>query len=157
MSSDSPSSDSTSSGPPHAAIYRAAPMVHVVDVERTVAFYALLGFHCFSRFATQDGITRWADLRSHRAQMMFSRASGPIDASQQAVLFYLYSLDIQTLRAHLLEQSIPDAGPPPSEGVESPPPNGAAVFEIVPRFYMPAGELRIHDPDGYCLLVGQLD
>jgi hypothetical protein len=35
--------------------------------------------------------------------------------------------------------------------------NGEAVFEIVPRFYMPAGELRIHDPDGYCLLVGQLD
>lgn len=88
---------------------------------------------------------------------MFARASAPVDASQQAVLFYLYSLDVQGLRTFLLEHGVPDAGPPPAEGIESPPPNGEAVFEIVPRFYMPAGELRIHDPDGYCLLVGQLD
>lgn len=144
-------------GPPHTAIYRSAPMVHVADIDRSVAFYAMLGFHCDSRFSSEDGITRWADLRSHRAQMMFARASAPVDSSQQAVLFYLYSLDVQGLRTFLLEHGVPDAGPPPAEGIESPPPNGEAVFEIVPRFYMPAGELRIHDPDGYCLLVGQLD
>lgn len=132
-------------------------MVHVADVEASVAFYSMLGFQCCSRFQGADGITRWADVRSHRAQIMFARASGPIDASVQAVLFYLYSLDVRGLRDHLLGQGIPDVGPPPSEGIESPPPNGAAVFEIVPRFYMPAGELRVHDPDGYCLLIGQLD
>ena len=151
------SSTNQPEGPLHAAIYRGAPMVHVVDVERTVAFYALLGFECVSRFTGEQGVTRWADLRSHRAQMMFARASAPVDASQQAVLFYLYSMDFRSLRDHLLDQGIPDGGMPPMEGIESPPPNGAAVFEIVPRFYMPAGELRIHDPDGYCLLVGQLD
>lgn len=145
------------STPIQAAIYKNVPMVHVADVERSVAFYELLGFHCFSRFSSEDGITRWADVRSHRAQMMFARASGPIDASLQAVLFYLYTLDVRGLRDHLIGQGIPDVGPPPREGIESPPPNGAAVFEIVPRFYMPSGELRVHDPDGYCLLIGQLD
>jgi hypothetical protein len=88
---------------------------------------------------------------------MFARASAPIEASQQAVLLYLYSMDVRRLRSYMRERGIPDGGLPPMEGIESPPPNGAAVFEIVPRFYMPAGELRVHDPDGYCLLIGQLD
>jgi hypothetical protein len=31
------------------------------------------------------------------------------------------------------------------------------VGEITRPFYMPAGEFRLEDPDGYVLLVGQLD
>lgn len=143
--------------PAQSAVYRAAPMIHVADVEDSVSFYSWLGFKPSSRFQGEDGITRWADIRSHRAQLMLARASAPVDASQQAVLFYLYSLDVRALRNYLLARGVPNAGSPPIEGVESPPPNGAAVFEIVPRFYMPSGELRIHDPDGYCLLVGQID
>lgn len=142
--------------PSQATVYRIAPMVHVANVEASVAFYSMLGFQCASRFQGEDGITRWADVRSHRAQIMFARAVGPVNAPEQAVLFYLYSLDIRSLREHLLAQGIPSAGLPPMEGIESPPPNGAAVFEIVPRFYMPEGELRVHDLDGYCLLIGQL-
>lgn len=132
-------------------------MVHVADVDRSVAFYALLGYTCQSRFSGHDGVTNWADLHSHESRIMLARASGPVDATVQAVLFYLYSPDVRWLQKHLLTNGIPHAGSPPQEGIEAPPPNGAAVFDIVPRFYMPAGELRIHDPDGYCLLVGQLD
>jgi catechol 2,3-dioxygenase-like lactoylglutathione lyase family enzyme len=143
--------------PAVAAITSGAPMVHVADVDRSVEFYTKLGFECVSRFSGHDGRTNWADLESKAARIMLARASGPVDAEVQAVLFYLYSANVRLLQQHLLEQGIPHAGPPPQEGIESPPPNGAAVFDIVPRFYMPAGELRLHDPDGYCLLVGQLD
>jgi catechol 2,3-dioxygenase-like lactoylglutathione lyase family enzyme len=132
-------------------------MVHVADVDRSVEFYVLLGFECVSRFSGHDGKTNWADLVSKEARIMLARASAPVDAEVQAVLFYLYSEDVRLLQQHLLAQGIPHAGPPPQEGIACPPPNGAAVFDIVPRFFMPAGELRIHDPDGYCLLVGQLD
>ena len=34
---------------------------------------------------------------------------------------------------------------------------GVEVGEVQHRFYMPAGEFRAVDPDGYVLLVGQLD
>ncbi len=155
--SETESMQSAANPPLHGAVYRSAPMIHVADVEASVSFYSMLGFNVCSRFQTDDGITRWADIRSHRAQFMLARATAPILAAEQAVLFYLYSLDVRSLRDYLIDRGIPNAGAPPMEGIESPPPNGAAVFDIVPRFYMPAGELRIHDPDGYCLLVGQID
>jgi len=132
-------------------------MVHVADVERSVAFYALLGFECASRFSSPDGVTGWADLSSNRARIMLARATAPIDANAQAVLLYMYSRDVRGLRNHLLMHNLADGGPPPGEGTVDPPTTGLTVFEVVPRFFMPAGELRIHDPDGYCLLVGQIE
>jgi hypothetical protein len=35
-------------------------------------------------------------------------------------------------------------------------PRSGKVFEPTYPFYMPAGEVRVHDPDGYVLLVGQI-
>jgi len=64
-------------------------------------------------------------------------ADGPVDASQQAVLFYCWTPDVRALEAEL-------------RGA------GVDVGEITYPFYMPAGELRVHDPDGYVVLVGQL-
>ena len=57
-------------------------------------------------------------------------------ASQQAVLFYFYSPALIALRAHLLEC-------------------GVKVSPITYPDYMPKGEIRVDDPDGYCLLIGQ--
>lgn len=136
-------------------------MVHVADVDRSVEFYALLGFACDSRFSTESGATYFAAVSSGAARLFFVQASGPVDPAQQAVLFYMYSADAHSLRRHLLERGLPDRGKPPSdrsgeEALEQIPP-GAAVFEARFPFYMPAGEIRIHDPDGYCILVGQLD
>ena len=34
---------------------------------------------------------------------------------------------------------------------------GVVVGAVEHPFYMPAGEIRLEDPDGYVLLVGQLD
>lgn len=135
-------------------------MAHVADVDRSIAFYARLGFTCHSRFGPA-GAANWADLGNGTARIMLARASGPIDAAQQAVLFYMYTPDVRALREHLLRTGCADAGAPPDqEGAtvgSLPAPPTSVVFRIVPRFYMPRGELRVHDPDGYVLLVGQLD
>ena len=69
---------------------------------------------------------------------MLALADGPVDASQQAVLFYCWTPDVQALHAELRAAGI-EVGP-----IES-------------RFYMPRGEFRVADPDGYVLLVGQLN
>ena len=62
------------------------------------------------------------------------RAGGPV-ATGGALL--LLVSDVQALHAELR-----------SAGID--------VGEIERPFYMPAGEFRVVDPDGYVLLVGQL-
>jgi hypothetical protein len=57
-------------------------------------------------------------------------------ASHQAVLFYLYSPELIALREHLLA-------------------SGVKAATIKYPEYMPKGEIRVDDPDGYCLLIGQ--
>lgn len=141
--------------PRAARVTGVVPMAHVADVDRSAQFYALLGFGCESRFSGDDGVTNWSAMGAGDVRVFLARASGPVIAEQQAVLFYMYSADVAALRAHLLGRGIADGGRPPGEGVE-PSAAGPAVFTIVPRFYMPHGELRIHDPDGYVILVGQL-
>lgn len=145
----------TADCPTAARVTGVVPMAHVADVDRSAQFYALLGFGCQSRDSGDDGVTNWSAMASGDVRVFLARASGPVIAEQQAVLFYMYSADVRALRAHLITRDTPDGGPPPGEGIE-PSPAGPAVFTIVPRFYMPHGELRVHDPDGYVILVGQL-
>ncbi|MFN9719598.1 MAG: hypothetical protein ACK58L_12940 [Planctomycetota bacterium] len=134
------------------------PMAHVSDVDRSAAFYELLGFVCHSRFAGPDGGTNWCLLSSGDARLMLARASGRINAAEQAVLFYMYSGNVVGLREHLLWSGVPDGGVPDFEGKPvNFPAHAPCVFQVVTRFFMPAGELRIHDPDGYVVLVGQRD
>lgn len=135
------------------------PMAHVASVDKSSEFYALLGFESQSRFSGHDGVTNWNNLASGDAEIMLARASGPIIASEQAVLFYMYSNNVAALREHLLKNGIPDAGVPDFEGKDPSelPAFAPGVFTVMPRFYMPDGELRIHDPDGYVILVGQLE
>ncbi|MEZ6018199.1 MAG: hypothetical protein R3F49_24050 [Planctomycetota bacterium] len=134
------------------------PMVHVVDVDAASRFYALLGFACESRFSAADGTANWCALASGGARLFLSRASGPVAAEQQAVLLYMYSPDVRALRAHLLARGVIDGGATPGEGARAAdwPSSRPVVFDVEPRFYMPQGELRLHDPDGYVVLVGQL-
>lgn len=135
------------------------PMAHVADVDRSVRFYALLGFACESRFSSDSGVKNWAEVCSGQARLFLTRASEQVVPCQQAVLFYMYSNDVRGLREHLLSNGLTDVGNPLGEAsIER---SGSAavnevVFRIVPRFYMPEGELRLHDPDGYVLLVGQV-
>ena len=132
------------------------PMAHVIEVEGSIDFYSKhLGFGVRSRFQ-HSGRTAWAWIESGAAQLMLAAASGPIDASQQAVLFYMYTDDLVSLYSRLLAGGLTDGGdycgvdPPGSKG-------RGVVFRPTYPHYMPKGEIRVADPDGYILLIGQTD
>lgn len=141
--------------PPAAnAVHRLVPFVHVVDVESSLAFYRLLGFSPEHTYADARGRPCWALAKSSAAEIMFARADGPILAEQQAVLFYMYAADVAALRQHLLAAGLHDGRA--FHGAGGPGDGRRVVFEVSHPHYMPAGELRITDPDGYTILVGQL-
>ena len=78
------------------------------------------------------------DRRAAGARLMIAAADAPIEASKQAVLFYCWTDDARALRGEL-----------EAAGVE--------VGPIEHPFYMRAGEFEVVDPDGYVVIVGQLD
>jgi catechol 2,3-dioxygenase-like lactoylglutathione lyase family enzyme len=124
-------------------IHSLTAYAHVADVQRSVDFYRLLGLELHGTHE-DDGVLVWAfvagaanDPNRAGARLMLALADAPVDPSQQAVLFYCWTDDVRALRDELV-----------AAGVE--------VGEVTHPFYMPAGEIRVVDPDGYVLLVGQL-
>jgi predicted enzyme related to lactoylglutathione lyase len=112
--------------------------LHVASVERSIAFYADLGFKVQNTVVPQGQSTpTWAWLSSEKANLMVGLADGPVDASQQAVLFYLYFDDIKQTREAVVAR-------------------GHSPGEIMYPFYMPGGECRLEDPDGYVLMLAQI-
>ncbi|TWT41961.1 hypothetical protein RAS1_30870 [Phycisphaerae bacterium RAS1] len=157
MNNEKPSAVAAAAAPAAAsacAVNRLVTFAHVVDVQTSVAFYALLGFSPESVLKDSHGCMFWARLRSDKAEIMFARASGPVDPTVQAVLFYMYSRDVAGLRRHLLENGLHDGGR--YCGQEGPNGGRRVTFEITHPDYMPAGEFRVAEPDGYCILIGQL-
>lgn len=130
------------------------PFVHVAEVDRSLAFYALLGFAVQSALRDGEGRAFWAMVKSGSGEMMFARASGAVDAGQQAVLFYMYCENVAALRVRLLERGVVNGGG--FHGNRVPTKASGEVFDVSRPGHMPAGELRVHDPDGYVILVGQL-
>ncbi|HKG47581.1 MAG TPA: VOC family protein [Pyrinomonadaceae bacterium] len=111
------------------------PMVYVVDLERSIAFYGLLGFEVGNTF-TPEGETKptWAWLQSGDAQLMLAPSPDPIIASRQGVMFYVYTDDVAAARASLVEA-------------------GLEPCTIHTPFYAPRGEFQLDDPDGYVIMV----
>ncbi len=114
------------------------PLAHAADVQRSVDFYRKLGMEVLGSLRNPSGGLQWVHLTCEHAHLMFARASEPVLASQQAVLFYLYSPNLVALREHLLTA-------------------GVKVSAVTYPDYMPKGEIRVEDPDGYVLLIGQAD
>lgn len=144
-------------------------MVYVADVERSLAFYALLGFVAGDRVRMEVGgtpVTQWASAAcigtgadgKGKAAVFFARADPVPVPEQQGVALYMYCDDVAGLRAQLLAAGVRDGG---RFTADSPGKAGGAAaykgvaFEITRPFYMPMGELRVADPDGYMLLIGQ--
>jgi hypothetical protein len=65
---------------------------------------------------------------------MVARATEPVAAAAQAVLFYVYCDDVEGARGACLAAGI-EPGP------------------IARPFYAPRGEFRVTDPDGYALMI----
>src|SRR5262245_477462 len=140
-----------STPPPGSQVYELVPMAHVADVEASIEFYALLGFSVRERVAP-GGKTHWAWLTSGRGHLMLATGE-PVAAEQQSILLYLYTQDVAAMRAHLLSRGLADGGPfcGPARG------QGRVVFELTHPVYMPEGEIRVHDLDRFCLLIGQCE
>ena len=118
------------------------PMIHVLDMERSVAFYRLLGFE-IGNYVPREGPIHWAWLYAPRApnwkrgpNLMLTRAECAIDAEAQESLFYLYATDLKAIRQTLLDA-------------------GFKAGEIEFPAYLPDGEFCIKDPDGYTLMIAQ--
>ena len=111
---------------------------HVAQVQRSINFYADLGF-TVANTVVPEGRSEptWAWLESERANLMVGQADEPVDAGRQGILFYLYFDDIRLTHAAL------------SASGHSP---GAIEYP----FYMPGGECRLEDPDGYVLMLAQI-
>ena len=121
---------------PTPAVSDLVAYAYVADVQRSIDFYAYLGFGATEVTLDDDGVTVWALLVSGSARLMVSQASAAIEPKAQAVLFYLFTTDVSALREKLERQGVP-------------------VGEIDHPEYMPNGVFRVEDPDGYVLLIAQ--
>jgi hypothetical protein len=112
------------------------PFAQVASVPVSIEFYKKLGFEVGNTF-TPDGASEpsWAWLESDSsASLMLGKASHPVDAAQQAVLFYLYVDDVAAKHAELAAA-------------------GVKGGDIDHPFYAERGEFRVVDPDGYTLMI----
>jgi catechol 2,3-dioxygenase-like lactoylglutathione lyase family enzyme len=116
-------------------VHSLVPMAFVRSVPRSIEFYRKLGFVERSTHAPEgENEPVWAWLTSDEAQLMLAKASDPVEPEKQAILFYLYSSDVNAYRNQLIEA-------------------GVGAGEIRSPFYAPRGEFRVIDPDGYVLMV----
>ncbi len=133
--------DLRSAGEPAAGevgpVQAVTPFVRVANVLRSIAFYRLLGLRVSETYEPH-GAPVWACLDSAEGpQIMIAETSDTIDAGRQGVLFYLYSPDLPALRDRLVA-------------------NGVDASEIVDGSPGPPQEMRVTDPDGYCLMIAQI-
>jgi catechol 2,3-dioxygenase-like lactoylglutathione lyase family enzyme len=107
-------------------------MLHAMDIEKSIAFYELLGFETVDT----DGGTPlgWARLHCEGGALMFLRAEHSVDPAVQGILLCMYAPDLVALRAELQK-------------------GGVKVPSISYPTYMPSGEMYLRDPDGYSVLV----
>ena len=108
------------------------PMLHVMEVERSLAFYELLGFVTVDTDGGEP--LGWARMHCEGGALMFLRGEHAVDPSAQGFMLYTYAPDLLALRADLQK-------------------NGVAVPPIGYPEYMPSGEMRLVDPDGYSVTV----
>jgi catechol 2,3-dioxygenase-like lactoylglutathione lyase family enzyme len=113
------------------------PFVHVADLERSIAFYERLGLTVRATFEPH-GRAVWAALENGSARLMLAQADAPIDPRRQGVLFYLYARDLAALRGRLLAARI-------------------AAGEIEDGTPGPKREMRVDDPDRYCVMIAEID
>jgi hypothetical protein len=122
--------------PPEQRVNGLIPFVHVRDVRRSIDFYYHLGFTVTSVYKYR-GNPAWAELQSEGALLMVATGD-PVDQVDQGILFYLYSANLPALRDQLVAA-------------------GIDVGEIEDGTPGPREEMRLTDPDGYVLMVAQIE
>ena len=120
-------------------VHRLVPLAHVASVPASIVFYEKLGFTVTHSLVSPEfgDDPHWAFLTADQAELMLALATAPVVPGEQTVLFYLYASDLSALRDSLRQA-------------------GVSVSNVTHPEHMPGGEMRIDDPDGYTLLIGQL-
>jgi catechol 2,3-dioxygenase-like lactoylglutathione lyase family enzyme len=120
------------------------PFLPVHDVERSAAFYKLLGFEVGNR-VPREGKMGWAWLYQpgapdwrRGANLMLSCSDREGELANRGTLYYLYAANLVSLREKLI-----------AAGLEP----GTITYPD----YLPKGECRIQDPDGHTLMLAQSD
>lgn len=113
------------------------PFVHVTDIARSNDFYELLGFELKDTHQ-YAGRLEGAAPESGDAQLMLARASASDRARPRSRPLLPLHRNLAALRDHLLA-------------------NGVAVGEIADGSPRPAREMGLGDPDGWCLMVAEIE
>lgn len=119
------------------AVSALVPFINVAEIGRSLRFYLLLGFEPLDTYP-HDGEAVWAFLRSGGASIMLARTDLPIAHRAQEIFFYLYTSKLDELRDQLVA-------------------DGLAPGEIVDGTPGPRREMLIADPDGYVLMIAQIE
>jgi hypothetical protein len=111
------------------------PLAHVQSMPASIAFYEKIGFRVANTFVPPAQTEpAWAWLECGTASLMISKATAPIIAEQQGVLFYVYVDVVADKHAEFAAA-------------------GIVVGEITYPFFNAKGEFRVTDPDGYVLMI----
>lgn len=113
------------------------PFVHVADLAASRHFYRTLGLDVTATHPP-DGEPAWLALSNGDARLRLAKADTPIDGERQGVLFYLYVEDLTALRERLIG-------------------SGWVPGEIRDGSPGPRRELPLCDPDGYLVIIAELD
>jgi predicted enzyme related to lactoylglutathione lyase len=108
------------------------PMLHVMEIERSLAFYERLGFETMDTDCGKP--LGWARMHCEGGGLMFLRAEHVVDPAVQGIMLYMYCSDLRALHAELQRR-------------------GVAVPPVSYPEYMPSGEMQLRDPDGYSVIV----
>ena len=115
------------------SLHQLVPMAFVQDVERSIGFYERLGFRV-ERAEGKPGTRVWVWLSNGGAHLMLAVGSRPSSAGAQDILLALYTDEIVEYRKGLIARGV-DVGP------------------LTYPEYLPKGQFRIADPDGFDLSV----
>lgn len=110
------------------------PMLHVVEIERSIRFYELLGFVLIDTDRCEPKLG-WARMHCEGGAVMFLRSEHEAENLAAGFFLYMYTPDLAGLREHLLA-------------------NGVEVSAIKYPGYMPSGTVNLRDPDGCFIEIG---
>jgi hypothetical protein len=111
------------------------PVVYTTDLAVSVPFYGLLGFA--EQASGQDDEWRWAYLKCGETGILLGAGGSVWNADPGPVLLYLRVADAEAAQRALIEA-------------------GHTVEHLGYPDHAPGGELRVLDPDGHGLMLGQV-
>ena len=112
----------------------AAPVCYVRDLEAGRLFYGSFGYT--EARSGGEGDSRWSYLQCGEHTLLLAYVEPPLITVELPLLIYLYVEDLAAVRQHLEEAH--------------------RAYELVGYpDHAPGGELRVKDPDGNVVLVGQ--